>query len=313
MINFRYHVVSLTAVFLALAIGLVMGTAALNGPAANELNNNVKALSAQNQNYRAQVNQLEADANKQEQFANQIAPVTLEDRLAGHQVVVVYMQGASSYVPDVVQMLGLSRAKVTGQVALLDSVADPTNSERLLDLANQTAPTGLGSLPSLPANSNGVETASYLLASVLLTHPAPVGSDTVRTVLKAFTEAQFIKVAGDGITGPADAVVLIAADPYTGGQGDGKNASMLTLADQFDKVGRLVITANGAAGAGNLVAAVRSDPTLSKTISTVDTLATPQGQITTVLALVEQIVQHKAGQYGLDAGAAALVPSKPAA
>jgi len=34
VINFRYHVVSLTAVFLALAIGLVVGTAALNGPVA---------------------------------------------------------------------------------------------------------------------------------------------------------------------------------------------------------------------------------------------------------------------------------------
>lgn len=37
MINFRYHVVSLTAVFFALAIGLVVGTAALNGPVADSL------------------------------------------------------------------------------------------------------------------------------------------------------------------------------------------------------------------------------------------------------------------------------------
>ena len=44
MINFRYHVVSLTAVFLALAIGLVVGTAALNGPAADALGEQVDAL-----------------------------------------------------------------------------------------------------------------------------------------------------------------------------------------------------------------------------------------------------------------------------
>ena len=37
MINFRYHVVSLTAVVLALAIGLVVGTAALNGPVVDTL------------------------------------------------------------------------------------------------------------------------------------------------------------------------------------------------------------------------------------------------------------------------------------
>ena len=41
MINFRYHVVSLTAVFLALAIGLVVGTAALNGPVADTLSDQV--------------------------------------------------------------------------------------------------------------------------------------------------------------------------------------------------------------------------------------------------------------------------------
>ncbi|MEN3304206.1 MAG: hypothetical protein V7603_408 [Micromonosporaceae bacterium] len=309
MINFRYHVVSLTAVFLALAIGLVMGTAALNGPAADELNNKVNALSGQNQVYRAQVNQLEADASKQEQFASQIAPIALPDKLLGHSVVVVSMHSTNSYVSSVMQMLGLAGAKVTGQVELADTLADPNNSDRLLDLANRTAPAGLA---GLPANSNGVETASYLLGTVLLTHTPALSADTVRTVFKAFTEAQFIKVNGDAVTGPAEAMVLIAAQPYTDRQGDGKNASMLTMADQFDKVGPLVVTANGAAGTGNIIAALRGDPTLSKTISTVDNLATPQGQISTVLALAEQVLQHKAGHYGLDSGATALVPPKPA-
>ncbi len=52
MINFRYHVVSLTAVFLALAIGLVVGTAALNGPVADSLEGQVTGLRKDNQNWR---------------------------------------------------------------------------------------------------------------------------------------------------------------------------------------------------------------------------------------------------------------------
>jgi outer membrane murein-binding lipoprotein Lpp len=310
VINFRYHVVSLTAVFLALAIGLVMGTAALNGPAADELNNKVNALSAQNQVYRAQVNQLEADASKQEQFANQIAAVALDGKLLGRRVVLLSMPASNAYVASVEQMLALAGAKITGRVQLQDSFTDPTNSERLLDLANRTAPPGLA---NLPANSNGVETASYLLASVLVEHVPAIAADTVRTVLRAYTDSQFVKIDGDAVTGPAEAIILVAPQPYTDRQGDGKNASMLTMADQFDKVGPLAIAANGAAGTGNLVAAVRADPTLSKTISTVDNLATPQGQIATVLALYEQLVEHKAGHYGLDSGASALVPPKPAA
>ena len=66
MINFRYHVVSLTAVFLALAIGLVVGTAALNGPLSEDLKDKVNALSQQNQQYRAQVKQMEDQAGRNE-------------------------------------------------------------------------------------------------------------------------------------------------------------------------------------------------------------------------------------------------------
>ena len=64
MINFRYHVVSLTAVFLALAIGLVVGTAALNGPVADSLEDQVNALSKDNSNLRDQVNQYRDEVNR---------------------------------------------------------------------------------------------------------------------------------------------------------------------------------------------------------------------------------------------------------
>lgn len=309
MINFRYHVVSLTAVFLALAIGLVMGTAALNGPAVDELKNNVNALSGQNQAYRNQINLLEADAGKQEQFATQIAPMVLAGKLADRRVLLVSMAATDSYVSDLQQMLVQAGAKVTGPVQIDDSLTDPTNSARLLDLAHRTAP---ASLANLPANSNGVETASYLLASVLVDHPPLITAETMRTVLKAYSDSQFISLPDSVITTPAEAIVLVAAQPYTDKNGDGKNASMLTIADQFDKVAPLVVTANGAAGTGNIIAALRSDPTLSKTISTVDNVATPQGQTAAVLALVEQLVAHKAGHYGAGAGATALVPN-PAA
>ena len=37
MISFRYHLVSIIAVFLALALGIVVGTTALNGPITKDL------------------------------------------------------------------------------------------------------------------------------------------------------------------------------------------------------------------------------------------------------------------------------------
>jgi hypothetical protein len=68
------------------------------------------------------------------------------------------------------------------------------------------------------------------------------------------------------------------------------------------------VVAGDGAGDGNLIGAVRADPALVKTISTVDNASTTQGQLATALALVERMVQDKAGQYGLTAGATSLVP-----
>ena len=73
MINFRYHVVSLTAVFLALAIGLVVGTAALNGPVADSLNDNVNGLRKDNQQLRETVASLKEEVNREEEFAVEAA------------------------------------------------------------------------------------------------------------------------------------------------------------------------------------------------------------------------------------------------
>ena len=44
MIDFRYHLVSLIAVFLAVALGIVIGTTQLNQPILNDIENQVTEL-----------------------------------------------------------------------------------------------------------------------------------------------------------------------------------------------------------------------------------------------------------------------------
>ena len=304
MINFRYHVVSLTAVFLALAIGLVVGTAALNGPAVDTLKSKVNSLTSTNQQYRDQVNQLEADAGKQEQFANASAPILLQDKLAGRRVLVVSMAGASQYVDDAVKMLALSGAKLTGKIEIEDRFTDPAYNENLLDLAGTTVPAGL---TNVPTNSDGAETASYVLASVLLDANPPLPADSLRTVVAAYKEAGFIAVTGQP-TGTAEAVMLLAAPPYTDPHADARNKNVVTMVGQFARIRPEVVAANGAAGNNNVISAVRGDPTLQKSVSTVDNLATPQGRVAVVLAVNELLLLNRTGHYGLAGGASAMLP-----
>jgi hypothetical protein len=294
----------MTAVFLALAIGLVVGTAALNGPAVDTLKDRVNSLTSTNQQYRDQVNQLEADAGKQEQFANASAPILLQDKLAGRRVLVVSMAGASQYVDDTVKMLALSGAKLTGKIEIEDRFTDPTYNENLLDLAGTTVPAGL---TNVPTNSDGVETASYVLASVLLDANPPLPADSLRTVVAAYKEAGFIAVTGQP-TGTAEAVILLAAPPYTDPKADARNKNVVTMVGQFARIRPEVIAANGAAGSNNVISAVRGDPTLQKSVSTVDNLATPQGRVAVVLAVNELLLLNRAGHYGLAGGASAMLP-----
>ncbi len=307
MINFRYHVVSLAAVFLALAIGLVVGTSALNGVASDELNRKVNQLTKENSQYRDRIDGLENEAGQQESFATAAAPGLLAGKLAGRRVVLVSMQQSSSYVDDTESMLKLAGAKITGKVEIEDGFVKPDNNDALLDLAATTL--NSASINNLPANSDGVETSSALLAAALLDHVPAVPGDTMRSVLRAYEEMKYIVVDGD-VSGPAEAVVIVATPPYTDKDAAAENTNTVTMVDQFDKAGPLVVGAPGDAGAGNIIGSVTGDAALSKTVSTVDNINTPQGRIAATLALNEQL-GGKAGHYGNASSASAMLPKQP--
>ncbi|MEU4564763.1 copper transporter [Actinoplanes sp. NPDC023936] len=306
MINFRYHVVSLTAVFLALAIGLVVGTAALNGPVSENLRTNLEALKKDNDVRRDQVNQLREELNSGQDFATEVAPVVLAGKLATRKIAVVSLPGADESADGVVKMLNVAGATLTARVTLEEKFFDPNYTTELLDLADQSSQPSIP-VTSLPRNSDGVETASALLALTLLqgaTNPTP---DDVTAVLTGLSEAGYVATE-EAAAGGAEAVVLVSSEPATDKEATRKNQSAVTVANQFYQRRPLVVAGDGA-GEGNLVSGVRGDPTLVKEISTVDNVSTVQGQVATAMATTERLVQNKVGQYGLAAGATSMVPS----
>jgi hypothetical protein len=309
VINFRYHVVSLTAVFLALAIGLVVGTAALNGPVADSLKNQVTALSKDNSNYRDQANQYRDELNRTQDFATELAPTLLAGRLAGRKLLLVALPDSKDYVDQVKSMLTLAGATITAKVTVQDKFFDPNNNTELLDLAER------GSQPTvpvagLPLNSDGVETSSALLALALQQHTPEVAANDLTAVLTAYTERSYLSVDKNPLPG-AEATVIVSGLPPVDKDAAKKTQSAVTFAAQFANGKPLVVAGNGV-GDGNLISEIRKDPKLVKDISTVDNGTTNQGQVATAMAVVERVVQNRVGQYGVSAGATSQVP-KPAA
>jgi len=310
VINFRYHVVSLTAVFLALAIGLVVGTTALNGPVADSLKDQVSALNKDNSNKRDQLNQYREELNRNQDFATEVAPTVLNGRLNGRKLLLVALPGTADYADGVESMLTVAGATVTAKITLQDKFFDPAMAYELLDLAGQSSQPTIP-VDGLPMNSDGVETASAQLALTMLqrTGGAPTAGD-VTAVLTAYTKQGYIAVE-DKSTGGAEGTVIVSGPPAVDQDAAKKSQSAVTVATQFSKNKPLVIAGDGV-GDGNLISAVRGDPTLVKVISTVDNASTVQGQVATGMAVAERFVQNKVGQYGLAAGASALVPKTAA-
>src|SRR6266516_3575965 len=89
MINLRYHIVSLVAVFLALAFGVVMGStvfkdslSAAQRALTNEVVNQAESL-------RQQKNQLDAENGDLRSFGTAVLPSLLRDKLRGRHVVLL--------------------------------------------------------------------------------------------------------------------------------------------------------------------------------------------------------------------------------
>lgn len=324
MINFRYHVVSLTAVFLSLAVGLVLGSTVLNGPMLDALNSQVSTLGQANQQLREQVNFLEGEAEREEAFATEAASLLLDGTLSGRRVAMVVLPEAGDYAEQLAGMLELTGATITGTVRVTDRFAQPAHRlNQLLDLAHNALPPSVDA-EELPANSDGVETSAALLARVLLDEPPedgeePAGRDTGgqasggvpepdRTaVLSAYANEDYLEFERPP-AGPAEVLLVVAALPFTDSDAAEKNEAMLTAVEQFSLVGPVVVAAAGPSGSGNVVSEIRGHPELADTVSTVDNVSTPQGQVATGLVVARHLA-GEVGHFGDGDGATSLLPA----
>ncbi|MGH3657779.1 MAG: copper transporter [Micromonosporaceae bacterium] len=308
MINFRYHVVSLTAVFLALAVGMVLGTAALNGPVTEDLYSEAQSLRKSNGQLRDQIAAMEDELAGREEYVKEAAPLLLDGKLASKKVVLVAMPGAEKSTLDAVaQNVRLTGATLTGRVRFTDRFIDPVRREDARDLATRLLPPEVKDVPS---DADGVTASAVLFGAVLLTHKPAVASEDRTAVLTGY-QAETLIAPDKKITQPADGMIIVTDLPATEQDATERNTAVSAAVEQFGRAGPVVVAAPGAGGEGNPVAALRADPAQRKTLSTVDNANTSLGQLSAVLALVQRISDHKTGHYGIHDGAQSRIP-KPA-
>ena len=96
MIDFRYHLVSIIAVFLALAVGIVVGAEAVSPKVASSISKEAQAAEKRNSVLFAQNNQLKRQIAADGAFGQAASGYLLKDLLTGERVVLVTAPGADS-------------------------------------------------------------------------------------------------------------------------------------------------------------------------------------------------------------------------
>jgi len=318
MIDFRYHLVSLIGVFLALAVGIVLGAGPLRDTIGDTLTGQVQDLRADREQLRSDLEASRADVNERNTYLEDSAPVLLAGALTDQRVAVVTLPGTDREdVEAVRERLTQAGAKVVGQVAVTDAWTDPENQSFRQTFAGQLA----GYLDPAPADDASTEAVMGLALGAALTDAnGDVLSENATTMMDLLTSADAPLVAVDGeVAGPADATVLVgprAAEPPAEEPSPEETrtatdalAAHVALAEGLAASGRGSVTVGAAAGDLDLVSAVRADAQARDTVTTVDSIGEVTSTISAPLALAVSI-SGSMNAYGFQNGAEQAVPPR---
>lgn len=308
----RQHAISIAAIFIALAIGVVLGSGLLSSGLVSglrddksDLENEIGALQETN-------NRLGEQLNAADSFDDAVSGRVVRDALADRSVVVITTPDADpGDVDGIENAIGASGAAVTGRVSLTDSFVSAASGDDLRTRLTNVVPAGI------QLRTGAVDQGSMagdLLGSVLLLNPEtaqPQSSpEELALALETLRSGGFIAY-DNGAVAPAQLAVLV-----TGGSSseDGNRGAIVArFAGGLDGRGAgTVLAGRTAAAEGNgPIAVVRADAALSAGVSTVDNVDRVAGRVTTSLALQEQL-DGAAGRYGTGPNATAVTVGAPA-
>ncbi|HEX5016866.1 MAG TPA: copper transporter [Actinomycetes bacterium] len=291
MIDFRYHVVSIVAVFLALAVGIVLGSGPLKDDISGFLEDRTEQLAQEKVDLQDEVSALRNEIEYNESFSELSQPVLIDNLLTSHVTSVIVLPESDGDDVDAVENAIDSAGGTLGsRVTLQPSWGDP-------ELADT-----LGRIASVRGDERGddpYELAGQALADSLL----DPGGRTIGeppsdlSTLIALDSEGFVTTEGDVLS--ADTAVVVGPD----GVVQGADRYVVPLLRSLDEIGEgTVLAAPLGSDESNGVIGVLRGSDVEATVSSEDRLDTVTGVTVTIAALAEQIAGG-VGHYGMGEGA----------
>ena len=307
MLTFRYHLVTIVAVFLALAIGIVVGSTFVGPSVVESLRNQVEDVSDTLDERKAANDRLTAENEHLDESLGEASPWAVDGRLDGRSVLVVADRGVGeSVLEQTDELLQQAGATTPGTLWIDPAFAlDDEDEREALAAAIEVDAGDAATLQrqawrrTLRALSTGAapDGATQALIDAGFFSFSPVGEGANELTDLADDQFQVLLVSGTGSDLESTAHLAVMTDVLV------ERGQPAVLAEEFRPV-------EDGAGQGDLVALVRDDAVRAAAISTVDDLASPSGRLAAVLAEAEA-GQGEVGHYGIGDGAEGPMPEWP--
>jgi len=304
LFDFRYHALSLAAVLLALAVGVVIGVAIgdsdLVSSAKSGIVHDLKEEVGEAQQHASKLN---SELSAEQAFANDLYPIAVHSLLSGQSIGVVFLGGSSNrvnaLVRDAVTQAGGDLGTVVSVHEPLDlsGISQAAEGTRFQALAPEAPETGAGTpAPTTTApEPELLEGFGKIIGKQLVSGGANVNRELISRV-----RGQLL-TAFDGQLGKLEGVVVVRNEPTTLTPEQAKSTG------QFE-TGLI----DGVAAAGIPIVGVELSSTepsqipwyQGKDLSSVDDLDATAGQAALVYALTGS---H--GSYGTKPTADSLLPN----
>lgn len=276
----RYHATSLIAVFLALAVGILIG-AEFGGNALSETRKNLEqSLVGNLQDARSRADDLSGELGRANEFDEKVYPVLTGERLLGKRIAVIGLGGLPGDITtSVEQALGPTGAKLVG----VGVVREPVG---MSGLAAELSNTRFAEIRTEPEQLTelGVGVGRQMVIGGTL-------PELVRGQLFSRASGEF---------GPLDAMIVVRSQP------EGMGPVQRSTANQLETALLKGITATRVPAVG--VESTSTEPSSisffrSNALSTVDDIDTTAGMVALVAAL-----NGAEGSFGVKSSADRLLP-----
>lgn len=291
MINFRFHIVSIAAILIALAAGIALGSGPLDDTG-DSLRGDATAQTTD-----------PALAGFESGFAGRTAPGLLKDELKGQSILLITLPGTNAgQVKSISSNLTLAGAEVSGEIALTSKLLDSSGRQFAEGVAEQAA----ADVPTVADATGSYERIGAALARALMANEPAALDSTATTIRSAFTEGDLITQTA--APKRAATIAVIVAGPTSAGNSD-RSTVAAALAGALNTTGRGVVVAGPSSSStdGGVVKAVR-DGEAGAEISTVDVTDSAAGRVVTVMATIAQAAE-KPGAWGTSRSAGGALPS----